>query len=667
MTAAVAALQEAGGAGADQLDSKPHASLASVESESAAMGPIEPQPTPFSALASSSLSEAPATQLSISPKGPEATSITYPPRLSPAGAATDTMSGSLQASRSLSESMVPSEGPPSWASSAKRSATLARPLEPATAQASSPELLAARSRLALERNASVLRGLQQSKAAGIGPAGRQVSSSASIALTQRGNSTQSSVDLYVPDIGASAAAAAASAGPAATDLPAARPAAPLTADKSPSKPPPFPQLLRAGQPSRPAGEGTPRQQEEAVRHWVQYGQQSAPESKVPGPPFFPGAATELAMPAVKAAASAAAAAAALSTQTVAYLDGHAQAGQGSGDAAAPAETALPAQLAANQERQLLAASLPEGLRTALGLSMGQPVGQPQRKGTQVDVQPASADAPASGGEAPGPAAAATATPSLLSQAEAGAAAAALPQLALQAQLAASAAAAPHPLYMPVARGAAQMAMAADQQAGSMPGATEMPALNPLSYQLYQMLMGSLLGSSQALKQPAAQFPEAMAASVAAAASAAGSQARPILPVFGGADGGAAAMAQLMSVRAEAFAVHLCVKLFHCSPADLPEDVREQLVGWLQAAPACIELYIRSGCVHVTVTVSVILLLLVHRQVSVAFFLCCAGLDTMMYMLLKYVIAGRPCLALFSHRFPQMPRECIIAWCRRMWT
>ncbi|CAL8467492.1 g7030 [Coccomyxa elongata] len=599
VTAAAAALQEAGGA--DHLDSKPHASLASVESESAAMGPIEPQPTPFSALASSSLSEAPATQLSISPKGPEATSTTYPPRLSPAGAATDTVSGSLQASRSLSESMVPSEGPPSWASSAKRSATLARPLEPATALASSPELLAARSRLALERNASVLRGLQQSKAAGIGPAGRQVSSSASIALTQRGNSMQSSMDLYVPDIGASAAAAAASAGLAATDAPAARPSAPVAADKSPSKPPPFPQLLRAGQPSRPAGEGTKQQQEEAVRHWVQFGQQSAPESKVPGAPLFPGAAAELATPAVKAAAPAAAAAAALSTHTVAYLEGDAQASQGSGDAAAPAETALPAQLAAKQERQLLAASLPEGLRTALGLSMGQPVGQPQRKGTQVDVQPVSADAPASAGEAPGPAAAAAATPSLLSQAEAAAAAAALPQLALQAQLAASAAAAPHPLYMPGARGAAQMAMAADQQAGSTPGAPEMPALNPLSYQLYQMLMGSLLSSSQALKQPVAQFPEAMAASVAAAASAAGSQARPVPPVFGSANGGAAAMAQLMSFRAEAFAVHLCVKLFHCSPADLPEDVREQLVGWLQAAPACTELYIRSGCVHVTVT------------------------------------------------------------------
>ncbi|BDA42869.1 probable Squamosa promoter-binding-like protein 7 at N-terminal half [Coccomyxa sp. Obi] len=599
LTAAVAALQEAGGAGADQPDSKPHASLASVDSESAQMGPMEPQPTPFSALASSSLSEAPATQLSISPKGPEATSTTNTPHMSsPAIAATGTKSGSLQASRSLSESMVPSEGPPSWASSAKRSMTLVRPLDPAAAPPSSPDLLAARSRLALERNASVLRGLQQSKVASIGAAGRQVSSSASIALTQRGNSTQSSMDLYVPDIGASAAASAASAGPAASDAPAARPVA---ADKSPSKPPPFPQLPRAGQTShRAAGEGTPQQQEEAVRHWLQFGQQFAPLSKVPGPPLFPGAAAELAMPAVKAAApAAAAAAAALSTQTVAYLDGGAQAGQASGDAAAAAEAALPAQLAAKQERHLLAASLPEGLRTALGLSMGQPVGQPQRKGTQVDVQPVSADAPASGAEAPGPAAAATA-PSLLSQAEAAAAAAALPQFALQAQLAASAAAAQQPLYMPMARGAAQMAMVADQQAGGTPGAAELPALNSLSYQLYQMLMGSLLGNP-APKQPVAQFPDAMAASVAAAVSAAGSQARAAPPAFGSAGGGAAAMAQLMSFRAEAFAVHLCVKLFHCSPADLPEDVREQLLGWLQAAPACTELYIRSGCVHVTVT------------------------------------------------------------------
>ena len=588
VTAAAAALQEAAGASADQPDSKPHASLASVDSESAAMGPIEPQPTPFSALASSSLSEAPATQLSISPKGPEATSTTYPPRPSPASAATKPKS--LQASRSLSESMVASEGPPSWVSSAKRSATLVRPLEPATALASSPELLAARSRLALERNASVLRGLQQSKAAGIGPAGHQVSSSASIALTHRGNSTQSSMDLYVPDTGA--AAAAASPGPSASDAPVARPA-----DKPLSKPPPFPQELRAAQPSRAAAEGAPQEREEAVRQWLQSGQQNTPLSKLLGPPSFPGVAAEP----VKAAGPAAAAAAALSMQTVAYADGGAQdAGHASGEGA-PADAALPAQLAAKQERQLLAASLPEGLRTALGLSMGQPVGQPQRKGTQVDVQPVSADAPAS--ETPGPAvAAAAAAPSLLSQAEASAAASALPQLATQAQLAASAAAASHPFYMPAARGAAQMAMVADQQTGGTAGAAEVPALNPLSYQLYQMLMGTLLGSSPALKQPMAQLSEGMAASVAAAASAAGSQARAAALPFGSADGGAAAMAQLMSFRAESFAVHLCVKLFHCTPADLPKDVREQLVGWLHTAPACTELYIRSGCVHVTVTV-----------------------------------------------------------------
>jgi hypothetical protein len=71
----------------------------------------------------------------------------------------------------------------------------------------------------------------------------------------------------------------------------------------------------------------------------------------------------------------------------------------------------------------------------------------------------------------------------------------------------------------------------------------------------------------------------------------------------GADGNAAAfMAQLLAFRAELFAVHLSVKLFHCAPSDLPEDVREQLTGWLRSAPACTELYVCSGCVHLTVTV-----------------------------------------------------------------
>lgn len=31
-------------------------------------------------------------------------------------------------------------------------------------------------------------------------------------------------------------------------------------------------------------------------------------------------------------------------------------------------------------------------------------------------------------------------------------------------------------------------------------------------------------------------------------------------------------------------LRLSVKLFDCTPAQLPADLRDQLVGWLQAAP-----------------------------------------------------------------------------------
>ena len=606
VTAAAAALQEAGGPAADRPQSTFHGGSAGAQ-----MGPIEPQPTPFSALASSSLSEAPATQLSISPRAPEAMSATFPPRLSPAGeaareAAADAVKSGLQASRSLSESMLPTDGPPSWAGSAKRSASVARPLDQsgsisgsaATAAAlsgltgNSAELLAARSRLALERNAAVLRSLQQSMADG---SGRKVSSSASIALTQRGNSAQSSMDLYEPDAAIAAATAVAAAAAAGSDAPAARPA---SADKSPSKPPPFP--LRPAQPARAAPAETAAQQQEpyedAVRHWLHSGQQFLPPAKLPTPQ---GSASQ-ALPAQKFS-SATASSEALGVQAVNYLAGDVLAG---GDAAQDAE-AMAAQLVAKEERQVLAGSLPEGLRTALGLSMGQPVGQPLRKGSHIDVPHPRADA----APAAVAAEAAAGPPSLLSQAEAVAAAAGLPPLALQAQLVTSAAggAAQQSLYVPMARTAAQIGMAtAEQQAhaaAAAAGASQ--AANPLSYQFYQMLMGSLAGTApkQQLQQQQSFLDGMTVASPAAASAASVMDVSALMRGPSPVAGGAAAMAQLLSFRAEAFAVHLSVKLFHCTPADLPEDARDQLLGWLKAAPACTELYIRSGCVHLTVTVS----------------------------------------------------------------
>ncbi|KAK9862486.1 hypothetical protein WJX84_012180 [Apatococcus fuscideae] len=48
-----------------------------------------------------------------------------------------------------------------------------------------------------------------------------------------------------------------------------------------------------------------------------------------------------------------------------------------------------------------------------------------------------------------------------------------------------------------------------------------------------------------------------------------------------------------------FVSRLSLKLFNCTPADLPDDLRAQLTGWLKSAPAGAEGYMRPGCVHLT--------------------------------------------------------------------
>ena len=85
-----------------------------------------------------------------------------------------------------------------------------------------------------------------------------------------------------------------------------------------------------------------------------------------------------------------------------------------------------------------------------------------------------------------------------------------------------------------------------------------------------------------------------------------------------ADGGHAAMAQLLAMRSEVLTMHLSIKLFHCTPQELPEDAQEQLTAWLRSAPACAELYIRSGCVHLTLTVSSLLIVLASPNIPLVF-------------------------------------------------
>ncbi len=48
------------------------------------------------------------------------------------------------------------------------------------------------------------------------------------------------------------------------------------------------------------------------------------------------------------------------------------------------------------------------------------------------------------------------------------------------------------------------------------------------------------------------------------------------------------------------AMRLSIKLFNCTPAQLPGSLHETVTGWLGSTPAGLEGYIRPGCVHLTV-------------------------------------------------------------------
>lgn len=55
-------------------------------------------------------------------------------------------------------------------------------------------------------------------------------------------------------------------------------------------------------------------------------------------------------------------------------------------------------------------------------------------------------------------------------------------------------------------------------------------------------------------------------------------------------------------QASSLVVRLSIKIFNCTPAELPQGLRDQLCGWLCATPAGAEGYIRPGCLHLTVLV-----------------------------------------------------------------
>jgi hypothetical protein len=65
--------------------------------------------------------------------------------------------------------------------------------------------------------------------------------------------------------------------------------------------------------------------------------------------------------------------------------------------------------------------------------------------------------------------------------------------------------------------------------------------------------------------------------------------------------GAAATPKLTK---EAILSMVSVKLFGCTPAELPNDLRQQLATWFNGHAASIEGYLRPGCVHLTVQATV---------------------------------------------------------------
>lgn len=51
-------------------------------------------------------------------------------------------------------------------------------------------------------------------------------------------------------------------------------------------------------------------------------------------------------------------------------------------------------------------------------------------------------------------------------------------------------------------------------------------------------------------------------------------------------------------------LRMSIKLFDCTPANLPANLKEQLTGWLKSTPMGLEGYLRPGCVHLLMQLTV---------------------------------------------------------------
>ncbi|KAK9842848.1 hypothetical protein WJX74_003337 [Apatococcus lobatus] len=132
-----------------------------------------------------------------------------------------------------------------------------------------------------------------------------------------------------------------------------------------------------------------------------------------------------------------------------------------------------------------------------------------------------------------------------------------------------------------------------QQGVQIPGQPfHEPAEDP--QELWQQYQGQQRLASQPL--PASSFDLAM--SLLGPVASSSTQQLPLPQQQGWAMGPAAGSTPL-TYHPHHFVSRLSLKLFSCTPADLPDDLRAQLTGWLKSAPAGAEGYMRPGCVHLT--------------------------------------------------------------------
>ncbi|WIA40659.1 hypothetical protein OEZ86_004365 [Tetradesmus obliquus] len=126
--------------------------------------------------------------------------------------------------------------------------------------------------------------------------------------------------------------------------------------------------------------------------------------------------------------------------------------------------------------------------------------------------------------------------------------------------------------------------------------------NPFQLQALRVLLG--VQTHPALPQPAGQPAEhvpQLAAAGAVPADAAAAANAPTYEIARDIMDGSGAFAP--AFESEHRVLRLSAKLFNVTPAELPPDVRGALTGWLGAAPAAMEGYMRPGCVllnlHIT--------------------------------------------------------------------